>query len=737
MQLESTPLLRRLGKYRILAEIGRGGMGIVYLAEDTSLTRQVAIKVLSGHLAGDQVFIEGFRREAKTVATLSHPHIVRINAFDSIENQPVIEMEYVEGGSLAQKLRDEFVSTHDALRFGYDIAGALAYCHASGAIHRDIKPSNILVDTENRARLADFGIARAISGTDQLTRSQPTTDAFFGTPQYAPPEAWEGQVASPSWDCYSLGAVLFECVCGRPPYDCKSPLELARRLAVGPAPKVQETEGHVSAGFASLIERLVTPESKARVNTAEELMQNLEEVPEFSEVPAEHSLTIRTRPTVHGVVDRQAPEIQRSGWAALTVGGLIALSVLAASYFSINTGPRDGRSGVSPADTKGLSGIPAGVSPEGAIERVIDNPQHRLASTMQVFSANFVADLATTSQLWLVDLPASTSSGRIFAHAPGRIAVMECTLDESSGRFQVTGEFAGYTDQRGTVFHSGSIRGFLVANAPVLSGVLEYIDAVGGVAVPYSISAVASEVPVSQFIQDLEASPYVQPLLFNELRPRNADWSEIVYGLLPAINPGRLAVRKVERLPEIGEDGRLIATVWSDHGRNTGQTTELLGQSRGTGHPDARMPMGGFRYSEDTLYLRFESAVGHDRQDLVFDLHLLTDYAVPLQQSAVWTISYDSASGTSEVFRPEGIKAEPTEQVQFRSTELDGRWVVEGYLRNVDFSGAGVGLEAGQVWRANAVLSSVDDAASGSVLRRWGYPDETQLHHGILLEFLD
>lgn len=207
--------------YEIQSELGRGGMGVVYLARQTALGRLVALKVLRPGLMHDPEWARRFRREAEAVARCPHPSIVQVFDFGTESGRAFVALEYVPGKSLAKQLNGEPQSPTTAAQLVESTARAVAAVHRSGVIHRDLKPGNILVVPDGSPKVTDFGLARKIDDADGLTR----TGAVFGTPSYMSPEQATGQVVGPLTDVYALGAILYECLVGRPPFRGASSLD--------------------------------------------------------------------------------------------------------------------------------------------------------------------------------------------------------------------------------------------------------------------------------------------------------------------------------------------------------------------------------------------------------------------------------------------------------------------------------------------------------------------------------
>src|SRR5881396_1567796 len=220
------------GRYRIVRKIGTGGMANVYLAEDEVLGRRVAIKILNDRHAGDDQFVERFRREAKNAASLSHPNIVSIYDRGEAEGTYYIAMEYLDGRSLKELIvaRGPAPVTV-SVEYARQILQALRFAHRHGIVHRDIKPHNVLVDAEGRLKVTDFGIARA--GASQMTEA----GSIIGTAQYLSPEPAKGSGVDQRSDVYSLGIVLYELLTGTVPFSGDTPVEIAmKHLSQPPEP---------------------------------------------------------------------------------------------------------------------------------------------------------------------------------------------------------------------------------------------------------------------------------------------------------------------------------------------------------------------------------------------------------------------------------------------------------------------------------------------------------------------
>jgi WD40 repeat protein/tRNA A-37 threonylcarbamoyl transferase component Bud32 len=235
-----SPLPRSFGDYELIAEIARGGMGVVYRARQRSLNRVVALKMVVGGQLASAAAIQRFRLEAQTAAGLQHPNIVVIHEVGEVEGQPFFAMDYVEGQNLAQVISDPRFPISDFRRTGRwvkTIAEAVHYAHQRGVIHRDLKPSNILIDQHDQPRITDFGVAKRLSGTTDY--GPPTTDLtltgqVLGSPNFMAPEQAQGRhrEVGPASDVYSIGALLYHLLTGRPPFQAATLTEVLRQVAL-------------------------------------------------------------------------------------------------------------------------------------------------------------------------------------------------------------------------------------------------------------------------------------------------------------------------------------------------------------------------------------------------------------------------------------------------------------------------------------------------------------------------
>jgi eukaryotic-like serine/threonine-protein kinase len=260
------------GRYRLLERIGSGGMAAVYRAQDLKLGRFVAVKMLHESLTSDEGFLIRFQREAHSAANLTHPNIVTVHDIGQEEHRHYIVLEYVEGDTLKQLIRDfaatgQFLPINRSLDLVIQICNGIGYAHRANLIHCDLKPQNVLVTRDDRVKVADFGIARAISEASQhLGDSQ-----VWGTPHYFSPEQASGYSPTAASDVYAIGVILFELLTGRLPFIADSPTAIALKHLQEAPPSVIEFNPGVPRQLDDIVQKVMAKEPSARYSTAGQL----------------------------------------------------------------------------------------------------------------------------------------------------------------------------------------------------------------------------------------------------------------------------------------------------------------------------------------------------------------------------------------------------------------------------------------------------------------------------------
>ena len=267
---------RTVGRYEILDELGRGGMATVFLAKQMDLDRFVALKELSAFRQSDPAFTRRFLHESRVAGSLSHPNIVTVHEYFEYARTPYIAMEYVDGGSLRPHIGHlaltQVVGVLEAM------LSALEYAADHGIVHRDLKPENVMLTSDGRVKIADFGIAKATTNAQQISRLT-ATGMTVGTPNYMAPEQAMGQPVGPATDLYSLGVMAFELFVGHVPFsDTEEPVAILMRQVSDPIPAPRSVNPDIDERISDWIERLLVKEPADRVQSAGAAWEDLEEV---------------------------------------------------------------------------------------------------------------------------------------------------------------------------------------------------------------------------------------------------------------------------------------------------------------------------------------------------------------------------------------------------------------------------------------------------------------------------
>jgi serine/threonine protein kinase/tetratricopeptide (TPR) repeat protein len=319
-----------LSHYRIVSKIGAGGMGEVYLAQDTELDRTVAIKILPEALASDPERLRRFIQEAKAASALNHPHILTIYEIGTTETSRFIATEFIDGDTLRQRIHAG-MKLVDILDISIQAAGALAAAHVAGIIHRDIKPENIMVRPDGYIKLLDFGLAKltepqdSITDTEAKTRARVNTSAgtVMGTTNYMSPEQAKGIHVDARTDLWSLGAVLYEMVSGHLPFAGETPNETISLILQREPPPLARYTQEVPAELERIITKALTRDREARYQTAKDLLIDLRNFKRRLEVDAEINRTappeFRAVGSTRSSSSGQSRQATGSGLAAGTV----------------------------------------------------------------------------------------------------------------------------------------------------------------------------------------------------------------------------------------------------------------------------------------------------------------------------------------------------------------------------------------------------------------------------------
>jgi tRNA A-37 threonylcarbamoyl transferase component Bud32 len=395
------------GRYRLEAQIGRGGMSTVYRAFDTVLERPVAIKLMHREIAADADQLERFRREARSVAQLNHPHVVTVIDAGGEpspdggtgDGSPYIVLEYVEGETLKDVIRrDGPLEIPQAVAYAIEIARALGAAHERQIVHRDVKPHNVLISPEGGAKITDFGIARTLT-EEGLTMA----GRVLGTTDYVSPEQALGHPVTGQSDLYSLGVVLYEMLTGEVPFHGETPVAVAMKHVREDPPDAQLRRPGLSAATAAVLDRALAKDLGRRYPDAATMVRDLEDVlaveaSRSGQATGEVTTVLRTLP---GRARRRLPLRMRhpARWLAslALVVAIVAITlIVAAGRTHKGTGVASGlgaRGGLVPvqlSQTAAHSYNPFGTGPENRdrVENVVDNDPNTTWSTEHYYEGN-------------------------------------------------------------------------------------------------------------------------------------------------------------------------------------------------------------------------------------------------------------------------------------------------------------------------------------------------------------
>ncbi len=363
----------RLGNYDIIEELGRGGMAVVYKAYQSSLNRYVAVKVLPSHLSMDQEFVARFQREARASAQLRHRNIVVIHDVGHDQGFHFIVMELLEGRTLKQLIEQEgALPVERASRIAEQVAEALDYAHERGLVHRDVKPANIFVGEDDHTTLTDFGIAKAASEAQQLTR----TGILMGTPDYMSPEQAEGGEVDYRTDLYALGVVLYQMLAGQVPFRGTTPHAILHNVIYEPPTALRQLRPNLSPAIETMVMKAIDKRPERRYQSGSELAESLRKASTSKVqrlvVPAQpppvdrgiSPVVTRREPDERGKPQEQAPSRKPIVWilaalAVVLVGLVTALAIIIFGDGGAGETPLPPTTAVALADE---TAIPAGIS---------------------------------------------------------------------------------------------------------------------------------------------------------------------------------------------------------------------------------------------------------------------------------------------------------------------------------------------------------------------------------------
>ena len=425
-------------RYRLDAQVGTGGMSTVYRAFDTVLERQVAIKLMHREIAKDSDQLERFRREARAVAQLNHPHVVGVidagEEGDPDHPTPYIVFEYVEGETLKQRIRRHGrLPIAESVAYAIEVARALGAAHERQIVHRDVKPQNVLVDEEGTAKVTDFGIART------LHQEGLTADGrVLGTTDYVSPEQALGHAVSGQSDLYSLGIVLFEMLTGDVPFKGENQIAVAMKHVREDMPDVQERRPEVSAALAAVVDRATAKDLERRYRDAHEMIADLEDVlaietSRTGQVTGEATTVLRSLPET---TRKRVPLRARSSTKALL--GLLAVVLLGAGALAYVAAQRTER---GTGERTQVAPTPQGLTSVGLGQRAVtdfdplggdgEHPEQTSAVVDGVSSTTWATERYDGAKL------SKAGVGLVIDASPG-VAARKLTIRTPTPRFEAS-----------------------------------------------------------------------------------------------------------------------------------------------------------------------------------------------------------------------------------------------------------------------------------------------------------
>ncbi len=705
--------MERIGKYEVTGTLGRGGMGVVYLGRDPDLNRLVALKVLQESLSNDDSFLRRFEEEARAVAQLFHPHILPINALSREGARLIIEMPYIETGSLADLIAQRGLHCPDAAVYCADTLDALAACHAHGIVHRDVKPSNILLDAQGRALLSDFGLAKALDLPAAVPAGDMTaTSVFVGTPRYAPLEAWDGAPPSPAWDLYSVGVILYEGLSGTRLVESDTFLGYVRAMERGTFPRLTEVRQGVSEEMSALVEGLLSPDPAARPETAGQALEKLRSTPEYKhrreglETTGVRSIPrgVRVR-ALRATRKRRASRLAALAFVLVSALAIGALALVFSSFFA-------GSTGESPATPRGGTTAETSQADAPVLAALLGQPRFAPPARALTFAASVAGSPDRRGRFMLVSGPEPGMLRGLLVSGM-RVCDLEFEKLETDG-FTVTGVWGTFTDASALECAAGEVAGSARWLAEEASLWMALVFTAPNHALRWEehLTLTRTQQTDTALLWEVEEDDYLAPMLVNELAPREGAWLAAANRWLPALPGARLALGDGK-----GLGGPQMDALWVD-----AETAGVPAFPREAGGQLAGLVV------DDGVLLRLQAA-SPAPEGWSLRLALQTGFSIPQRHSKRYAATWrDGAWADGRTVEHERASAwEPPWQTV--SLAVPGRWGVEVLLK---VEGGALPSDAAP-WRLNAALLAPDTEGAAAPVLFWGAPETAETPHGVML----
>jgi serine/threonine-protein kinase len=444
------------GRYNLESKLGSGGMSTVYLAQDETLERWVAVKVLHREISDEPDQIERFRREARTVAQLSHPNLVAVIDAGEDGGHPYIVFEYIEGETLKQRIeRLGRLPLDEASAYAIEIGRGLAAAHATRMVHRDVKPQNVLIDAEGRAKVTDFGIARELEA-DGLT----ATGRVLGTTDYVSPEQAMGHNVDARSDIYSLGVVLYEMLIGQPPFSAETLVGVAMKHVNEQMPDVQVRRPEVSSALAAVVEHATAKDPGRRYSDMGPMLDDLEHALEVEVSRAGTSTGGEATNVLRSVPARKRRlltprRLSVAGIAIVLIAAAVAITIAALTGGEGPSREKNKETGAAPvgaiagADDFDPEGTPPNDEHPDEVELAIDGDSTGTSWTTESYSAGLAG--ANKSGVGIsVDAgdPVEASELKLVTPTPGWTGEVYASDDDAR-------DLAGWGEPVGTIENAG------------------------------------------------------------------------------------------------------------------------------------------------------------------------------------------------------------------------------------------------------------------------------------------